>query len=182
MSAAMRRKTAAKAEVAAVRAKSGANAKPKRARAKAGARAVARPAPATELTPHDLMALAVHARAASHSPYSRFAVGAALLTHSGRVFLGCNVENASYGLTCCAERTAVFKAVSEGERRFAAIAVTAREGQGAPPCGACRQVMAEFAPDLLVYWRDRGGRMRHKSLQSLLPDQFEFVKRGGKPR
>ncbi|MEQ1834577.1 MAG: cytidine deaminase, partial [Candidatus Eisenbacteria bacterium] len=123
-----------------------------------------------------LMAAAVQARAASHSPYSRFAVGAALLTESGAIFHGCNVENASYGLTCCAERTAVFKAVSEGERRFVAIAVTAREGQGAPPCGACRQVMSEFAPDLLVYWRDARGRILHKSLSALLPDQFQFVK------
>lgn len=134
------------------------------------------------VSPKELMSLAVQARAASHSPYSRFAVGAALLTESGIVYLGCNVENASYGLTCCAERTAVFKAVSDGERRFVAMAVTAREGQGAPPCGACRQVMAEFAPDLLVYWRDRGGRIRHKSLSALLPDQFDFVKQGGKPR
>ena len=153
--------------------------------ARATKKRAARPrktAAGTVATPRELMALAVKARAASHSPYSRFAVGAALLTASGQVFLGCNVENASYGLTCCAERTAVFKAVSEGERRFIAIAVTAREGQGAPPCGACRQVMAEFAPDLLVYWRDRGGRIRHKSLSALLPDQFEFVKPAGRGR
>lgn len=125
---------------------------------------------------------AVKARAFSHSKYSRFAVGAALLTASGRVIHGCNVENASYGLTCCAERTAVFKAVSEGERDFVAIAVTARDGQGAPPCGACRQVMAEFAPDLLVYWRDKRGRILHKTLRALLPDMFDFVKQGGKVR
>lgn len=139
----------------------------------------------TALSPaaaRSLMAAAVQARASSHSPYSRFAVGAALLAESGAVFHGCNVENASYGLTCCAERTAVFKAVSEGERRFAAIAVTAREGQGAPPCGACRQVMAEFAPDLLVYWRDAKGRILHKSLSALLPDQFQFVKPTGRAR
>lgn len=153
-----------------------------RATKKRAARPRKAAAAATVATPRELMALAVKARAKSHSPYSRFAVGAALLTASGEVFLGCNVENASYGLTCCAERTAVFKAVSEGERRFIAIAVTAREGQGAPPCGACRQVMAEFAPDLLVYWRDRSGRIRHKSLSALLPDQFEFVGPGGKSR
>lgn len=129
-----------------------------------------------------LMDEAVKARAFSHSKYSRFAVGAALLTASGRVIHGCNVENASYGLTCCAERTAVFKAVSEGERTFVAIAVTARDGQGAPPCGACRQVMAEFAPDLLVYWRDKRGRILHKTLRALLPDMFDFVKQGGKVR
>jgi cytidine deaminase len=136
----------------------------------------------TAVSPKALMAEAVRARAASHSPYSRFAVGAALLTASGRIVHGCNVENASYGLTCCAERTAVFKAVSDGERRFVAIAVTARDGQGAPPCGACRQVMAEFAPDLDVYWRDRRGRIVHRSLRALLPNLFDFVKEGGKPR
>ena len=134
------------------------------------------------VTPTVLMDEAVKARAFSHSKYSRFAVGAALLTASGRVIRGCNVENASYGLTCCAERTAVFKAVSEGERDFVAIAVTARDGQGAPPCGACRQVMAEFAPDLLVYWRDKRGRILHKTLRALLPDMFDFVTQGGKVR
>ena len=127
-----------------------------------------------------LMAEAVAARRASHSPYSRFPVGAALLTEAGRVYHGCNVENASYGLTCCAERTALFTAVSAGERSFAAIAVTARSGEGAPPCGACRQVLAEFAPDLWVYWRDTHGGILKKRLGELLPDQFQFHKRGRK--
>lgn len=127
-----------------------------------------------------LMAEAVEARGASHSPYSRFPVGAALLTESGRVYHGCNIENASFGLTCCAERTAVFKAVSEGEHAFRAIAVSARSGEGAPPCGACRQVLAEFSPDLWVYWRDQRGRILKKRLHALLPDQFEFRKRGRK--
>ena len=125
-----------------------------------------------------LMAEAVAARGTSHSPYSRFPVGAALLTEAGRVYHGCNVENASYGLTCCAERTALFKAVSEGERAFSAIAVTARSGEGAPPCGACRQVLSEFAPDLWVYWRDQRGRILRKRLGELLPDQFQFRRRG----
>ncbi len=124
-----------------------------------------------------LMAEAVAARGASHSPYSRFPVGAALLTKGGRVYHGCNIENASFGLTCCAERTAVFKAVSEGEHAFVAIAVSARSGEGAPPCGACRQVLAEFSPDLWVYWRDQRGRILKKRLNALLPDQFEFRKR-----
>ncbi len=132
--------------------------------------------------PAVLMREAVAARATSHSPYSRFAVGAALLGASGRVYHGCNVENASFGLTCCAERNAVFKAVSEGEREFTAIAVTARGGRGAPPCGACRQVLAEFSPDLWVYWRDARGRLLKKRLGTLLPDQFEFVRPGGKRR
>jgi cytidine deaminase len=134
------------------------------------------------MTPQALMREAVQARTRSHSPYSRFAVGAALLGASGRVYRGCNVENASFGLTCCAERTAVFHAVSEGERKFLAIAVTARAGHGAPPCGACRQVLAEFSPDLWVHWRDVRGRMLHKRLSALLPDQFQLSTRGGKRR
>ena len=127
-----------------------------------------------------LMAEAVAARGASHSPYSRFPVGAALLTEGGRVYHGCNVVNASFGLTCCAERTAVFKAVSEGDHAFRAIAVSARSGEGAPPCGACRQVLAEFSPDLWVYWRDQRGRILLKRLNALLHDQFEFRRRGRK--
>ena len=136
--------------------------------------AAKRTVPVAPVSAVALMREAVAARATSHSPYSRSAVGAALLGASGRVYLGCNVENASYGLTCCAERTAVFKAVSEGERAFTAIAVTARTGQGAPPCGACRQVMAEFAPAMWVYWRDKRGKLLKKRLSALLPDMFEF--------
>ena len=91
---------------------------------------------------------AIAARAAAYVPYSNFAVGAALLTESGKVYSGCNIENAGYSPTNCAERTAVFKAVSEGEREFAAIAVAGWRRGGAPamayPCGVCRQVMMEF--------------------------------------
>ena len=134
------------------------------------------------LLPADLMREAVKARATSHSPYSRFPVGAALLAASGKVYLGCNVENASFGLTCCAERNAVLKAVSEGERRFTAIAVTARTGKGAPPCGACRQVMAEFSPEMWVYWRDSGTRILKKRLSALLPDMFNFPQSRGRRR
>src|SRR5262245_41980073 len=121
---------------------------------------------------------AMKAREASYSPYSRFAVGAALLTASGRVFHGCNVENASFGLTACAERTAVFKAISEGEREFTAMAVTARDGHGAPPCGACRQVLQEFAANMWVYWRDGRGRILKTQLKALLPNAF-VLKEGG---
>ena len=128
-----------------------------------------------------LMREAVAARTASFSPYSRFPVGAALLGASGRIYHGCNVENASFGLTCCAERTAVFAAVSQGERAFTAIAVTARAGAGAPPCGACRQVLAEFSPDLWVYWRDMRGRLLRRRLGELLPEQFR-LRRGEKAR
>ena len=127
-----------------------------------------------------LMDEAMQARETSYSPYSRFAVGAALLSTSGRVHRGCNVENASFGLTCCAERTALFRAVSEGEREFVAIAVTARTGHGAPPCGACRQVLAEFSPDMRVYWRDTRGRILEKPLSALLPDRFDFMDHGKK--
>ena len=124
---------------------------------------------------------AERARRASWSPYSRFAVGAALLDAAGGVWRGCNVENASFGLSCCAERTALFKAVSEGRRAFTAIAVTAGRGQGAAPCGACRQALAEFAPDLRVYWRDARGRIVRRRLGALLPAAFDLRRdRGGR--
>lgn len=133
------------------------------------------------MTSRELMAEAEKARKTSYSPYSRFAVGAALLTGSGRVVLGCNVENSSFGLACCAERTAVFKAVSEGECEFAAIAVTAGRGHGAAPCGACRQVLHEFAPDMWVYFRDDRGRIVKRRLPALLGDAFRLRgKRGAR--
>ena len=93
-----------------------------------------------------LASVAIDASQRAYAPYSKFKVGAALLAEDGRVFTGCNVENASYGLTNCAERTAVFKAVSEGATRFAAIAIAGGVGDVAMPCGACRQVLAEFCP------------------------------------
>ncbi len=119
-----------------------------------------------------LMREAEAARPRAHAPYSRFRVGAALLTRGGRIITACNVENASLGLSMCAERAAVFRAIAEGERDFRAIAVTAGRGQTAPPCGACRQVLAEFAPALVVYWSDRGGRTVRRRLAQLLPDGF----------
>lgn len=126
------------------------------------------------MTSRELMAEAEKARRTSYSPYSRFAVGAALLTKSGRVVHGCNVENSSFGLACCAERTAVFKAVSEGEREFVAIAVTAGPRQAAAPCGACRQVLHEFAPNLLVCFRVGGGRLVRRRLPALLANAFRL--------
>jgi cytidine deaminase len=142
---------------------------------------VKRRGPSTDkaMTPLRLMVEAQRARHKAYAPYSRFAVGAALLTASGRVFHGCNVENASFGLTTCAERTAVFTAVSEGEREFVAIAVTAREGHGAPPCGSCRQVLHEFAPNMWVYWRDARGRMLKRRLRDLLPKAFVLKRSEG---
>ncbi len=122
------------------------------------------------MNPPELIAQAVEARKRAYTPYSHYKVGAALLGKSGKVYLGCNVENASYGHTVCAERTAVLKAVSEGEREFEAIAVVTRNGGS--PCGACRQVMAEFAPELTIYIADKNGEYRTTTLSDLLPDMF----------
>ncbi len=117
-----------------------------------------------------LIAAARQVYQSAYAPYSGFSVGAALRTHSGRVFTGCNVENASYGLTICAERVAVAKAVSEGERDFETIAVVSRGG--VTPCGACRQVLAEFNPDLRVIVTDLEGNAREFRLAELLPEAF----------
>ena len=128
------------------------------------------------ITPARLMAEAEIARTHAYAPYSRFRVGAALVTSDGRIIQGCNVENASFGLSICAERNAMWKALSEGERSFAAIAVTAEPGHGASPCGACSQVLHEFAPDLRVYWSDgRGGILRAK-FEQLLARPFRLVR------
>ncbi len=127
-------------------------------------------------TPARLMAEAEIARTHAYAPYSRFRVGAALLTADGRVIHGCNVENASFGLSICAERNAMWKALSEGARAFTAIAVTAEPGHGASPCGACRQVLHEFAPDLKVYWSNgRGGILKAK-IEQLLARPFRLVR------
>ena len=122
------------------------------------------------MTPQELIAQAIEARNRAYTPYSHYKVGAALLGKSGKVYLGCNVENASYGHTVCAERTAILKAVSEGEREFEAIAVVTRNGGS--PCGACRQVMVEFAPDLIIYIADKNGEYRTTTMSELLPDSF----------
>ncbi len=116
-----------------------------------------------------LLSLACEAMTRSYSPYSSYPVGAALLCKNGRIFQGCNIENASFGLSNCAERTAVFKAVSEGSTSFEAIAIAARTK--AWPCGACRQVLNEFAPNMrvLVTW---DGNVEEKQLSELLPEGF----------
>ncbi len=119
---------------------------------------------------NQLIDLATEARKQAYAPYSHYEVGAALLAASGQVYTGCNVENASYGLTICAERTAVFKAVSSGEREFAAIAVVTSDGGS--PCGACRQVLAEFGLHMRVLVADIAGNYRAYRLDELLPDAF----------
>jgi cytidine deaminase len=118
----------------------------------------------------ELIRLAQTVRENAYVPYSHYQVGAALLTKSGQVFTGCNVENAVYPLCTCAERAAVVKAVSEGEREFAAIVVATRNGGS--PCGSCRQVLREFAPHLRVLLADEAGHVRQYTLDQLLPDSF----------
>ena len=127
----------------------------------------------TTMTDQELVALARQAREQAYAGYSGFPVGAALLSRSGRVFTGCNVENAAYPLTTCAERTAVTKAVSEGERSFEAIAVVT--ATGASPCGACRQILREFAGpegDLRVIIADLDGKAETYTINELLPRGF----------
>jgi cytidine deaminase len=118
----------------------------------------------------DLIAAAQTARSAAYAPYSKYTVGAALLTRSGRVFSGVNVENASYGLSICAERVAVFKAISEGERDFEAIAIVTQNG--GMPCGACRQVLSEFSLDTRVLVADVTGAYQQWRVRDLLPASF----------
>lgn len=115
------------------------------------------------------------AREQAYAPYSRFAVGAALRTKSGRVFTGCNVENLSFGLTLCAERVAVFSAVSAGEREFEALAVVADSREPVTPCGACRQVLAEFSPALPVCSANLEGAVFESSIAELLPRPKEGI-------
>lgn len=117
-----------------------------------------------------LIEVALQARTLAYAPYSRYLVGAALLAEDGTVFSGANVENAVYPATCCAERVAIFKAVSAGSRHFRAIAVAT--SNGGSPCGICRQVMSEFAPDLMVLIADTAGNVRRTSVPELLPDSF----------
>ena len=113
------------------------------------------------------------ARETAYVPYSKFAVGAALLAEDGTVFHGCNIENASYGLTNCAERTAIFKAVSQGVKTFSSIAIVADTEGPCSPCGACRQVIAEFCkPDMPVYLTNLKGDVLETTVEKLLPGAF----------
>lgn len=120
----------------------------------------------------ELVAEALAIRRNAYAPYSGFKVGAALLGASGRVYLGCNVENASYGLCVCAERNAVARAVAEGERSFGAIVIATQSSPPSPPCGMCRQTLVEFARALpVVLVNDRGERIE-TSMEALLPMSF----------
>ena len=125
----------------------------------------------TELETQKLMDCAIKARENAYSPYSHFAVGAALLCEDGTLFEGCNIENASYGLTNCAERTAIFKAVSEGHTKFKALAVVADTEGPCAPCGACRQVMAEFKIPLIIMG-NLMGNIKIVTIEELLPFSF----------
>ena len=120
----------------------------------------------------DLLAAARAVLQNSYSPYSRFRVGAALLAASGRVYTGTNVENASFGLSLCAERAAVAQAVAAGETRFEAIAICTDTAEPTPPCGACRQVLMEFAPELTVLLAGRGEGVEKYRLTELLARPF----------
>jgi cytidine deaminase len=122
----------------------------------------------------DLVRAAAKARQRAVAPYSKFKVGAALLTKSGQIVTGANVESASYGLTCCAERVALFNALTAGKRDFVAMAVVARAPGGPMPCGACRQLLAEYAPHAVVWVADSRAlrTIKEYSVRDLLPAAF----------
>jgi cytidine deaminase len=120
-----------------------------------------------------LIEAAKQARENAHAPYSNFRVGAALRSTSGRIFGGCNVENATYGLTMCAERVAIFKAVSEGERGFSALAVITDTEVLTPPCGACRQLIWEFCGDIPVSLANLKGKVEVSQMKELFPRPFD---------
>jgi cytidine deaminase len=135
----------------------------------------------TELSEEQIAQLVAAAQQASeraYAPFSKFYVGAAILTHSGKIFTGCNVENSSYGLTNCAERTAIFSAVAAGaldaQRELMAIAVVNRDGAVCSPCGACRQVIFEFGPEAVVIYRAHSGEMAQTKAKALLPEGFRL--------
>lgn len=131
-------------------------------------------------TYQDLITAATAARVRAYVPYSGFQVGAALLGESGNIYAGCNVENVSYGLSSCAERNAIFRAVAEGERRFTAVAVVTGAATPTPPCGACRQVLLEFAVngDMDVALATLSGQHRLTRLATLLPESFSSFEAG----
>jgi cytidine deaminase len=130
-----------------------------------------------QISKSKLIEAAAKAREGAVAPYSKFKVGAALLTKSGEIIGGANVESASYGLTCCAERVALFGALTGGRKNFVAVAVVARAKNGPMPCGACRQLLAEYAPDAKVFVADSGNlkKIRVFTVRRLLPSAFVLV-------
>jgi cytidine deaminase len=133
----------------------------------------ARSRPAEAGADQPLLKAATAARQHAHAAFSNFRVGAALETADGQIITGCNVENATYGLTICAERVAVFKAISEGHRSFVRVAVVADTADPTPPCGACRQILWEFGGDLEVILGNLGGEKARYRLKDLLPHPFD---------
>lgn len=129
-----------------------------------------------------LLDIARTARARAYVPYSNFQVGAALLSASGTIYLGCNVENAAYPVCMCAERTALFAAYAAGEHDFVALAVIAHSERPVPPCGMCRQVLFELAPDIPVLLANLDGVERLTTPRELLPDGFQASDMPPKPR
>lgn len=132
------------------------------------------------LNPTQKTALEEAARRAcryAYAPYSNFPVGAAVLTDSGQIVTGCNVENASQGLSCCAERVALFNAASQGHQRIVALAIYTPTATPTPPCGACRQVLREFAADAVIISLCQGGQRLESSLAALLPMAFSMNRR-----
>lgn len=129
-----------------------------------------------------LIELAKEAREKAYAVYSNFKVGAALLTAEGQVFTGCNVENSSYGLTVCAERVTVLKAVSAGQTDFSILVVATDSSDPSPPCGACLQTLAEFSPNLAILTVNLEGFEREASLKELLPKAFSLKLRRNKKR
>jgi len=120
-----------------------------------------------------LMDAAIAARESAHAPFSRFKVGAAVEDEAGRIFTGCNIENATYGLTVCAERVAVFKAISEGARKFTRVAIAADTDTLTPPCGACRQILWEFCGDVELVLTNLQGKSETLRLGTLFPRAFD---------
>ncbi len=120
-----------------------------------------------------LVAAALRVRDNAHAPFSRFKVGAAVQDESGQIFTGCNVENATYGLTVCAERVAIFKAISEGARKFTRVAVVADTDTLTPPCGACRQILWEFCGDVELVMANLQGKSETLHLATLFPRAFD---------
>jgi cytidine deaminase len=130
------------------------------------------------VTDADLIAAATDARGRAFTPFSKFKVGAALVADDGTVVTGCNVESASYGLTICAERVAIFKGVSDGRTSFKRVVVVADTEKPTPPCGACRQLLWEFAPDAVVVLANLTGTVKRYTMRELIPDAFDAKQLG----